>query len=109
MIHYRVIYNDRPTWDSLLDNGRPYSFGIQAILQDQHEVGVEVVWGTDYNIFRDGRWWTVDYPAFIDYLAHTDHAHVLFGRMIDRERFSEIIAMTEGQKAGWLPGENWEN
>jgi hypothetical protein len=101
-------YDERKDWDNLVDDGLPYAFGVQAIVQDHHEVGVEIVYGKQYFIWRYNMWQCVDYPSFIDYLAHTDRAHVLFGRLMPREDWNALYRSVEEYKHGWLPGENWE-
>ena len=110
-IRYKIIYDVHDSiedWDSETSPGIPYAFGVQAILQDDHEVGVEMVYGSDYFIWRYGRWQSVDQNSLIDYLAHTDRAHVLFGRLMPREDWNKLSKRISDQKHGWLPGEEWK-
>ena len=110
--HYRVIYDvydERQDWDSHTSQGIPFAFGVQAILQDQPEVGIEIVRGKDYFIWRYDLWQAVGWDALTDYLAHTDRAHVLFGRLMPREDWNKLSKRISDQKNGWLPGEEWED
>ena len=110
MFHYRVIYDvydERQDWDSLTSKGVPYAFGVQAIVQDHLEVGVEIVYGKDYFIWRYRMWQNVDQLSLWDYLAHTTCAHVLFGRLMPREDWNRLSKRFEAEKTGWLPNEEW--
>ncbi|KKM04187.1 hypothetical protein LCGC14_1766740 [marine sediment metagenome] len=110
--HYRVIYDvhdQREDWDNLTSRGVPYAFGVQAVVQDDPEVGVEIVYGKDYFIWRYDMWQTVDFNGLTDYLAHTTCAHVLFGRLMPREDWNKLSKRISDQKNGWLPGEEWED
>lgn len=107
--HYRIIYDNREDWDSLLDEDKPYAFGVQAIVQDHPETGVELVYGNDNYIWRYGMWQTVNDNGLTDYLAHTSCAHVLFGRVISRKEWNKIHDQIKDIKLGWLPGEAWED
>ena len=107
LLHYRIIYNDREDWDSLMSKGLPYAFGVQAIVQDDLEVGVEIVYGKDYFIWRYDMWQTVDWNGLTDYLAHTACAHVLFGRLMPRKDWNVLHDRIKHDKLGWLPNEEW--
>ncbi len=110
--HYRVIYDvydQREDWDNLTSRGVPYAFGVQAIVQDDHEVGVEIVRSKDYFIWRYDMWQPVGWDALTDYLAHTACAHVLFGRQMPREDWNKLSKRISDKKGGWLPGEEWED
>ncbi len=111
-IHYRVVYDvhdQRKDWDNYTNQGSPHAFGVQAILQDHLEVGVEIVYGKDYYIWRYDMWQTVDRLSLHDYLAHTTCAHVLFGRLMPREDWNTLYRRIDSEKNGWLPGEEWSD
>ncbi len=110
MIHYRVVYDvydKRQDWDSLTSKGSPYAWGVQAIVQDHPEVGVEIVYGRGYYIWRYNMWQNVNQNGLWDYLAHTTCAHVLFGRLMPREDWNVLYHRIEEEKLGWLPNEEW--
>ncbi len=112
MFHYRIVYDphdEREDWDNLISKGLPYAFGVQAIIQDDLEVGVEIVRSKDYFIWRYSQWQAVGWDALSDYLAHTDCAHVLFGRQIPREDWFKLRDRVKDDTHGWLPGEEWED
>ncbi len=109
--HYRIIYDvydQRQDWDNFTGKGIPYAWGVQAIIQDHKEVGVEIVYGKGYFIWRYDMWQSVDRLSLHDYLAHTDCANVLFGRLMPREEWNTLYHRIEAEKNGWLPGEEWE-
>lgn len=110
--HYRIIYDvydERADFDSESSNDLPYAFGVQAIIQNDEEVGVEMVYGRDYFIWRYGRWQNVQWDSLVDYLAHTDKAHVLFGRLMPRKDWFILHDRIKHLKTAWLPGEEWDS
>lgn len=79
--------------------------GVQAILQDESDVGVEIVTAGDYYVWYKGRWHRRDIIGLWDYLVMPGWKVVLFGRMILKEEYAEIIRAVMEMKAGWLAGE----
>lgn len=77
--------------------------GVQVIIQDHPEVGVELVTGSDYYVLRGERWHGVDIFGLFDFLL--DSGIVLFGRTISRDEYADIFRQVAADKAGWLPQE----
>lgn len=80
--------------------------GVITILQTDGEVGWHLASGSDYYVWRDGRWWGVDINGLFDYLMDT--GLVTFGRMVDTATYNRIFseAMADkdlGEKHGFLP------
>jgi hypothetical protein len=76
---------------------------VQVIVQDEPEVGVELVTGADYYVWRDGRWHGLDIFGLFDFLLDT--GLVLFGRTVSRKEYAAIYQQAKADKSGWLPGE----
>jgi len=72
--------------------------GVQAIIQDHPQVGVEIVTGGDYFIRRDGHWFAVDINGLFDYLL--DNPNVAFGRMLTGEEYSAVMTEVNDDKHG---------
>ena len=100
---WKVFYGDGTTAEGVgrqkLDEPR----GVQVIVQDHPEVGVESVTGCDYYVWREGRWWGVDIFGLFDYLMES--GLVLFGRTIEREEYQAIARKALAEKETWLPRE----
>lgn len=76
--------------------------GVQVILQDNHNVGAEIVTGGDYYVLRkDGKWWAVDQNGLYDFLL--DSGIVLFGRTITSDEYNRVMKQAfEDRKLSWL-------
>lgn len=81
----------------------PSARGVIAILQDNPDVGVELVTSSDYYVKVNNVWKGVDIFGLFDFLL--DSGIVLFGRTITREEYGEIIRTACKHKETWLPGE----
>ncbi len=80
--------------------------GVQVILQDDPELGWTTVSGSDYFVWREGKWWGTDINGLFDFLLDT--GLVMFGRMLDRGEYSKIYSEaledeTLAKKTGYLP------
>ena len=102
-------------WEILYDDGTRYSardgaywsaprVGVQAVLQDDPDVGVELVHSPDgYWCRKGGRWYGMDREGMYDYLrTHmSPELCVLQGRWVSHERWAEIQAMVRDRKTAW--------
>lgn len=79
--------------------------GVQVVLQDDpdSEVGVESITGSDYFVFRDGRWWGVDINGLFDWLL--DSGLFLQGRLITTKEYQAIVTKALADKQTWLQRE----
>ena len=104
---WRIYYADGLIFTSEdgLSKDAP-SRGIQAIVQDHPDVGVEIVTGGDYYVNENEHWRSVDIFGLFDYLMES--GLVLFGRTISRKEYQEIMRVALKDKAGWLPRERKE-
>lgn len=95
----RVYYDG----GKIYDGDDPPARGVLAILQENPYVGVEIVTSADYYVLEDGRWRGVDIFGLFDYLI--DSGIVLFGRMVSKEEYNEIMTQVSEDKHGWLAEE----
>lgn len=82
--------------------------GVQAILQDDPNVGVELVYSPDgYWFWKDNRWWGTDREGMYDYLRTNMNPElcVVQGRWVSHERWREIQSMVRDRKTAWKPYE----
>jgi len=102
-----VLY-DSGLWWKDGDYWRVPRVGVQAVLQDDPEVGVELVYSPDgYWIWKDGRWFGTDREGMYDYLrTHlSPELCVLQGRWVSTKRWREIQAAVAEKKTAWFPHE----
>jgi len=71
--------------------------GVQAILQHHPAVGWHIASGSDYYVWRDGRWLGVDLFGLYDYLLDT--GLVLFGRTLLRDDYHAVIDAATAERA----------
>jgi hypothetical protein len=96
----KIFYGD----GSVLDySPGVISRGVQAVVQDHPEVGVEIVTGHDYYILENGHWRGVDIFGLFDFLM--DSGIVLFGRTVTSEEYYKIMQNVSVIKNGWLSKE----
>lgn len=102
---WKIYYEDEVFSSDDGDKKDAPARGVQAIIQDSKEVGVHVVTGGDYYIWREKsqRWVSVDIFGLFDFLIET--GLVKFGRTISRDEYLEIMKEVMEDKAGWLPSE----
>ena len=103
MVKWRIYYSGGKTLDGSGQPGKIDARDIQAIVQDHPEVGVEVVTACDYYVWDDGHWRGVDLFGMYDFLLES--GLVLFGRMMGREEYNELMRTALADKNGWLPHE----
>jgi hypothetical protein len=104
LVNPRLFYGEGKEDDLNLDGSIPpgvITRGVQAIIQNHREVGVEVVSCSDYYVFEDGSWRGVDIFGLFDFLL--DSGIVLFGRTIKRDEFNQVMKRAlDYQKNGLL-------
>lgn len=106
---WKIFYEDGSTYSS--DDGPPETapaLGVQVIVQEDLDTGRYNQSGSDYYVFRDGRWWGVDIFGLFDFLIH--HAPVTFGRTIANKDYLEIYYQAEAdpafpRRSAFRPGE----
>jgi hypothetical protein len=96
---FQIFYKDGPAPIDAIPSAR----GVQAIVQDNEEVGSELVTSADYYVKINNGWKGVDIFGLFDFLL--DSGIVLFGRTISRNEYQEIIRKALKTKETWLPGE----
>jgi len=102
-VAYRVYYADRPPVDGDGPSTDLEPRGVQAIVQDHPEVGVEISTGSDYYVWRGGRWVGVDKFGLYDYLLES--GLVLFGRTVTSGEYRRIFKEAVSRKETWLQSE----
>lgn len=95
-IPFRIYYDGGDTYDD-----DPYyapAFGVLAIVQRDKAHGHRIVVFSDYFVWRDGGWVGVDHIGMIDYLQQPGPRRVLFGRLVDKEYFYDVVRTAENDK-----------
>jgi hypothetical protein len=90
---YRIYYDDGKTY-----SGKPFdapALGVVVIVEKDAEHGRRIVSGGDYFVYRDDRWFAVDFIGMLDYLIQPGAKRVLIGRMISNERWNQIYNAAE--------------
>jgi hypothetical protein len=96
---FQIFYKNGSAPRDVITSAR----GVQAIVQDDKDVGVELVTASDYYIFENGKWRGVDIFGLFDFLLDTNI--VLFGRTIKKQEYEKVIHEAMKTKETWLPGE----
>jgi hypothetical protein len=79
--------------------------GVQIIVQDHPEIGVEIVSGADYYVWRYDRWWGVDHFGLWDYICSDGLKKVLCGRTVLKDEYNELVRRANLTKDAWLKSE----
>jgi hypothetical protein len=113
---YRVYYDDGSTYDGVVELA-PCE-GVIVVVQDDPDVGREVLHIKDFYVFDAARWWGCDRWGMEDYLRRPGWKKVLAGRnttyanysaLYDRANHDPDFAtksgylLTEAQKRGETP------
>jgi hypothetical protein len=96
---FQIFYKDGPAPIDTIPSAR----GVQAIVQDNEEVGSELVTSSDYYVKINSRWKGVDIFGLFDFLL--DSGIVLFGRTIHNKEYQELVRTAIKTKETWLPQE----
>jgi hypothetical protein len=75
---FRVYYDDGTTWSQGIED-TPCE-GVVVIVQDEPDVGREVLHIKDFYYWEHGRWWGADRWGMEDYLRRPGWKKVLAGR-----------------------------
>jgi hypothetical protein len=84
---------------------------VQIIVQDNPDVGSELVTSCDYYIWdtylgdEGPRWRGVDLFGMYDYLLRPGWKRILMGRTISGEEYVRIYKKAQIKKEGWLRNE----
>ncbi len=87
---YRIYYGDGSTYAGLPETAPV--FGVQAIVQQDKDVGWIISAERDFYVWRDERWWGVDVFGLVQYLHAPGWKRVLLGELITIDRWREINA-----------------
>lgn len=85
---WRIYYGDGSIFSGDPE-GAP-ARNVQVIVQHCPDHGWQAVSGTDYYVWRGGRWFGVDKFGLYDYLIDPGWKRVLFGRTLTREEYNLI-------------------
>jgi len=109
-VKYKLFYADGSVYTD--EDGPPENAparGVMVAVQADDTVGLELVKGSDYYVYRPdgGGWFGVDIFGLWDYLLDPGLKVVKFGRTINNKEYSDIIkqAMEDDylpDKSGWL-------
>lgn len=95
MPKWKVWYGDGSSFSD--EDGLPEEapgFNVQVITQENEQSGRYNQCLDDYYIFRDGRWFGVDFVGFLDYVVNELGA-VKLGRTLTNEKFQKILELAE--------------
>lgn len=87
MTAFRVYYEGGATYD-----GDPWGapgLGVLVIVESDPDHGRRLVTGGDYYVWREERWWSVDWIGMIDYLLQPGPRKVLIGRITTNEIYRD--------------------
>lgn len=88
MPDFRIYYDGGSTYDGAPENAP--AFGVLVIVQVDKEHGRELVQGKDYFVWKDNKWYTVDFVGMVDYLQTPGWKRVLFGRMVNQDEWYKV-------------------
>lgn len=85
---WRVYYGDGSTYAG--DVAQAPARDVQVIAQSHPEYGWLALSGSDYYVWRGGRWFGVDRFGLYDYLIEPGWRKVLFGRTLTSDEFDAV-------------------
>jgi hypothetical protein len=89
-LNWRIYYDDREPFDG--DAFETPALGVLVIVEKDVEHGRRIVSGGDYYVFKEDRWFAVDFIGMVDYLIQPGPKRVLIGRMVSNERWNEVYS-----------------
>ena len=109
MTGWEILYADGSVFTSE-DGGPEWAprTGVQAILQDDPDVGVQLLGSSDGSWFwRFGRWWPSDQRSCHTYRTSSlgEWCLEVEGEWVPDARWWEIQQMVKDRKSAWKPGE----
>ena len=105
---FRIYYDDLEPYSGPVFEAP--GLGVLCIVELDRDHGRRLVTQGDYYVWRDGRWYGVDYPGLVDYLLQAGPRKVLLGRLVERERFYRAVRQAEEDpdfpvRTAWAAGE----
>jgi hypothetical protein len=102
---YRIYYDDGNTYAGLVEQA-PCE-GVIVVVQDDPDVGREVLHVKDFYYWEHGRWWGADRWGMEDYLRRPGWKKVLAGRNTSYANYAALyVRATEdpdfAPKSGYL-------
>ena len=85
---WRVYYGDGTTYSGTVEDTPTRD--VQVIAQSSPEHGWTATAGTDYYVWRSGRWFGVDKFGLYDYLIEPGWKKVLFGRTLTSQEYNAV-------------------
>lgn len=89
-MRWKIWYGDGRTFSDA--DGTPAqapAVNVQAIAQPDPKIGRFISTRSDFYLYRDGKWWPVDWFGLLDHLM--DMGIVKAGRTIENESYDRII------------------
>lgn len=105
-IKQKIYYSDGSTFSSNDENegDKPPAMDCQIIVQKDEDRGWITTHGSDFYIWKDGRWWGCDLYGLFRFLMDT--GLVLFGETISHNQFDEIYQEAKAYKLSLINGDN---
>lgn len=85
---YRIYYDDGSTYDREVELA-PCD-GVIIIVQDDPDVGREILHIKDFYYWEHGRWWGCDHYGMEDYLRRPGWKKVVAGRNTFYQNYSDL-------------------
>ena len=86
--NFRIYYDGGATYAG--DPWNAPAWGVLCIVEADSEHGRRIACNGDYYIWRDERWWDVDFIGLIDYLAQSGARKVLIGRLVSNDEYGRV-------------------
>jgi hypothetical protein len=108
-VTYRIFYDDGSTYDGAVEDA-PCE-GVIVIVQDDPDVGREVLHIKDFYYFERDRWWGADRWGMEDYLRRPGWKKVVAGRNTSYANYSVLYDLANADpdfppKSGFLLSES---
>lgn len=103
---WTIYYGDGTTYEGPVELAPARD--VQVIAQVDRALGWIAASGTDYYVWRDGRWFGVDKFGLFDYLIAPGWKRVLFGRMLTAEEYNAVWARVTADRGEKAASYKWE-
>jgi hypothetical protein len=86
---YKIYYDGGTVYTGAPENAP--AFGVLVIVQKNNAHGRYVVSNFDYFVWQGSEWMGCDFIGLVDYLQQSGWKKVLFGRMVEKEYFYDVV------------------
>lgn len=93
-LKWKIYYSDGSFFTN--KDGNPEDApgrGVQIILQRDDMIGREVLRATDFYVWKDNKWYAMEYFGFVDYLIQPGLKIVKLGEYITNEEYRRLLGL----------------